>query len=197
MLFGCGGGGGSPPAPAPLGQGSFWAADFTSNGSYVVNSAKVAEGAHCYVYLENGQTVLQATINNIANQFDNVIYPADTAAFGSEPTPGIDGDPKIFILLLNVRDGFTPKSQSFVAGYFNPANEYALSSQNPDSSQKEILYLNVNPATYFIPGSIDFYATMAHEFQHMIHWEQKSHQQDVLDETWLDEAMAPRLCQCL
>ncbi len=191
LLFGCGGGGGSPPAPATLGQGSFWAVDFTNNDSpYVVNAAKVAEGAYCYIYLENGETVPQATITAIANQFDTVVYPADTAAFGSEPNPGIDLDPKIYILLLNVRDGFTSGSTSFVAGYFDPTNEYALSSQNPGSNQKEILYLNVNPATHFVPGSIDFYATMAHEFQHLIHWEQKTDQQKVLDDTWLDEAMA-------
>ncbi len=190
ILFGCGGGGGSPPTPAPLGLGSFWAVDFISNGSYVVNAAKVAEGAHCYVYLENGQNVDSTTINAIANQFDTVIYPTDTVAFGNEPNPGIDGDPKIYILLLNVRDGFNPGSPSFVAGYFDPTSKYALSSQNPDSNQKEILYLNVNPATQFIPGSIDFYATIAHEFQHLIHWEQKTHQRNVSDETWLDEAMA-------
>jgi hypothetical protein len=31
---------------------------------------------------------------------------------------------------------------------------------------------------------------MAHELQHMIHWEQKTHQRGVLDDTWLDEAMS-------
>jgi hypothetical protein len=190
VLFGCGGGGGSS-TPTPLGEGSFWADDFTSSGFYVVNSTKVGEGNNCHIYLENGQSVTQTAIDKIISQFDSAIYPGDTSAFGAEPNPGIDGDPKIYILLLNVRDGFVSgKSASYIAGYFDSTNEYALTSQNAHSNQKEILFLNINPAARIDPTKVEFFATLAHEFQHMIHWERKTHQQGVADDTWLDEAMA-------
>lgn len=195
ILAGCGGGGGggggASQAPAPLAAGSFWAVDFTSSSFYVVNASEIGQGNFCHVYLENGQTVSQSAINDIIAQFDNAIHPGDSAAFGDEPNPGIDGDPKIYILLLNVRDGFVPGvSTTLIAGYFDPTNEYALSTQNAHSNQKEILFLNINPAAKINPNGTGFFATIAHEFQHMIHWEQKTHQRGLNDDTWIDEAMA-------
>ncbi|KAF0218343.1 MAG: hypothetical protein FD174_2960 [Geobacteraceae bacterium] len=200
VLFGCGGGG-SPtqsPTQGPLQSGqvavSFWATDFTatatSDSYYQTTATKVAEGVHCYVYLEQGQTVSQTALDTIVNQFDTNIYPRGTTAFGSEPNPGIDGDPKIYILLLNVRDGFSFRTNpTFVAGYFDPNSEYAP-NQFAFSNQKEILYMNINHATGAVPGDTEFNSTIAHEFQHIIHWEQKAHQRNLNDDTWLAEAMA-------
>jgi hypothetical protein len=186
VLFGCGGGGGDS-APTVLGEGSFWAVNFTTTGYYVVNAAKVGEGVNCYVYLENGQTASQSAINAIITQFDTAIYTNLNTNFGSEPNPGIDNDPKIYIVLLNVADGFTPgTSNSFIAGYFDSRSEFLL----PNSNQKEILFMNINPATRVDPSGTEFFATIAHEFQHMIHWEQKSHLRNIVDDTWLDEAMS-------
>lgn len=189
MLAGCGSGGSSAPQPAATTL-NFWAFNFVTNTSYQTTATKVAEGTHCYVYLENGLSSNPSAgeITAIVNSFDNAVYPGDTAAFGGEPNPGVDGDPKVYILLLNIKDGFGPGSPSFLAGYFDPNNEYAVSGSN----LREILYMNVNPqlTSGFVPGSTDFMATVAHEFQHMIHWEQKTHQRGVLDDTWLDEAMA-------
>jgi len=191
LLFGCGGSGGSSPAPTPLGTGSFWAVNFTTTGYYVLNAARVGEGVNCYVYLENGQTVSQSAINAIIAQFDSSIYQNENTNFGSEPNPGIDNDPKIYIVLLKVQDGFTQgTSTSFIAGYFDPRSEYPLSSQNPNSNQKEIFFMNINPATGVDPSGTEFFATIAHEFQHMIHWEQKTHLNGIVDDTWIDEAMA-------
>jgi len=187
LAVGCGGGGGStlPPASGPT--TGFWATDFTTAQYYRINTTKVAEGVHCYIYLEQGQSVSQATINAIVHEFDTKIYPTDTATFGSEPNPGIDNDPKIYILLLDIRDGFDPiTNPSFVAGYFDPLNEYPV-SQNPNSNQKEMLYMDIYPT---VPGSLTFFTIMAHEFQHMIHWEQKTALLGVVDDTWLDEGMA-------
>ncbi|RII28409.1 MAG: hypothetical protein CXR31_00550 [Geobacter sp.] len=206
VLAGCGGGGGgggssTPPVlPAPA-QAKFWAADLsTSTASYYqVTANKVAEGAHCYIYLEQGQTVSSANIDKIQNEFDTTIYPDVTTAFGSEPNPGIDNDPKIYILLLSIKDGFNyPANPSYIAGFFDPLNEYST-AQHANSNQKEMFYMNVNPAvaTWFAPASIDFFRTLAHEFQHMIHWEQKDHLRNLHDDTWLDEGMgmvSPAYC---
>jgi hypothetical protein len=191
VLFGCGGGGGGSSAPTPLGEGSFWADDFTNGSFYVVNATNVKNGVYCHIYVEKGQTVTSTAIDAIINQFDSSIYQNENVNFGNEPNPGIDNDPQIYILLLNVKDGFVPgQSTSFVAGYFDPTNEYALTSQNSHSNQKEILFMNINPSAHIDPAKVEFFAILAHEFQHMIHWEQKTHRQGVTDETWLDEAMA-------
>lgn len=190
LLSGCGGGGGgggeSTPSTAATGT-SFWAYDLTRDTYYTVNATEVAEGAYCHIYLEQGQSVSQADIDAIQNEFDNIIHPKLVEGFGSEPNPGIDSDPKMFILLLKVRDGFNSvTSTSYVAGYFDPANEYADSNSN----RKEIIYMNINPDIGIDPSGTDFFSTVAHEFQHLIHWEQKRHQRNVSDDAWLDEAMS-------
>jgi hypothetical protein len=170
----------------------FWAYDFASNGNYFVSATGVGEGTHCVVYLEQGRTVDQNTINSIISQFDDAIYPNETSTFGSEPNPGIDNNAKIFIFLLDIRDGYTQGS-SYINGYFNPLDEHDASI-SPYSNQKEIFYMDINPG---IPGSSEFLRTLAHEFQHMINWQQKTNLRGVYEDTWLDEAMseiAPVVC---
>ena len=68
--------------------------------------------------------LLPEAIEKVKNEFDENIYPNLKDAFGDEPNMGIDGDPKVYILLLNVRDGFSGSSPSYIAGYFDPSNEY-------------------------------------------------------------------------
>ncbi len=174
----------------------FWAADFSKDvpTAYQVNAAKAGEGAHCYIYLEEGAEVSRESIDAIIREFDITIYPVATTIFGSEPIPGADSDSKIYVMLLNIRDGYNGTSKpSYIAGYFDPGNEYPGSS-SPFSNEKEMLYMDINPAN---AGSPKFMGTLAHEFQHMIHWEQKEHRYAVNDDTWLNEGMseiAPVYC---
>ena len=128
------------------------------------------------------------------SEFDEIIHPGVTGTFGSEPNPGIDNNPKIQILLLDIKDGYNGTTQStYIAGYFDPGNEYPAGTY-PYSNEKELLYMDIYPA---VPASMRFFTTLAHEFQHMVHWEQKDNSYGVSDETWLDEAMseiAPVYC---
>ncbi len=194
-LTGCGGGGSAPAfsaVPAKNNAGttvSFRAANFSSDVPqvYTMKATKMAEGAHCYVYLENGQTVSADRIQAIVDEFDNTIYPKDTATFGGEPNPGVDNDPKIYILLLDIRDGFNGTTNpGYIAGYFDPGDEYPVNIES-SSNQKEMVYMDIYPAS---PGSAGFFNTLAHEFQHMIHWQQKDHLRNVSDDTWLNEGMS-------
>jgi hypothetical protein len=194
-LVSCGGGGGSnqsgPPACPPCAsqETSFWAADLITNSYYCVCAAEVSAGLHSRIFVEHNRT-LPFVLSGLQNEFDTKIYPSDTSNFGSEPNPGIDNDSLITILLLNIKDGFNGAG-SYVAGYFDPGNEYPLSA-NPVSNQREMFYMNINPIL-IITSSVtadEFYTTLAHEFQHMIHWEQKTHIMNLDDDTWLDEAMS-------
>ncbi len=164
-------------------QTSFWAYDFNPPGSYYQLTATLQRiGTHCYVYVENGQTVSSTVLDNIVAEFDNNIYGSDTTIFGSEPNPGIDGDTHITILLLNIRDPYYyGNGNVYVAGYFTAADEYSrvwISSSN----EREMFYMDTSPAT---PGSNSFYGTLAHEFQHMIHWNHDSN-----EETWVNEGLS-------
>ena len=192
-LSSCGGGGGGTSAPAACTCSTgtpFWALDLTTSTFYCACATKVAEGTHSYIYVENSSNLTLADVTPLMNEFDTRIYPTDTSNFGSEPNPGIDNDPKITILLLNIRDGFNlPLSTSFTAGYFDSGNEYPRSA-NPYSNLREMFYMNINPALLAHITTTAFYTTLAHEFQHMIHWEQKTHLKNLLDDTWLNEAMS-------
>lgn len=172
----------------------FWAYDFDFNSTYFAPASFVGEGDHCLIYLEENQLVDPNAINEIVNQFDNVIYTNEILAFGEEPNPGIDGNPKVFIFLLDIKDGYMPPSGSYIAGYFNPLDEYNISATNLYSNQKELFNMDINPA---VPGDRTFLRTLAHEFQHMISWNQKTNLRGVSEDTWLEEALseiAPLFC---
>jgi hypothetical protein len=170
---------------------TFWAQNVDDDTYYQVQATRVAEGTHCYIYLQDGLEAGQATIENLLYEFDNRIYPTDTTWFGSEPNPGADGDPKIYILLLDIHQIGTAET-GFVSGYFSNINEYsrAVSSDGfvrPYSNQKEMFYVDIVRQTADDPFVL---RTLAHEFQHMIHWEQKFHQRGVVDDLWVNEAMS-------
>ena len=147
-------------------------------------------GKHCYVYVQNGQKVDQKTVDKLANAFDNKIYPTDRQMFGNEWSPGIDDDARITLLLLDIKDGYNPNTgnYAYTGGYFNAGDCYTK-AKYPTSNQKEMLYLDINPSD---PTSDKFLSVVAHEFQHMIHWNH-----DPKEYTWLNESMsqlAPYLC---
>jgi hypothetical protein len=143
---------------------------------YKLNATLKKVANHAYIFVEDGQTVSNADINHVANEFDNTIYPNDTNTFGSEPD--VDGDPKIFILLLNIRDKnyHDPTYPFYIAGYFQSYQE----TTEPYSNHKDMIYIDVNPGN---PGTSEY--TIAHEFQHMIHWNQ-----DADEELWINEGLA-------
>lgn len=196
QFCGCGGGGGSSSSvpvsttgldtPPETEDVSFFAYDFVHDTSYTVSASKVSEGDHCHIYLQKGQSVTQSAIDAVKNEFDSTVYPKVRTAFGDEPNPGVDGDSKVYILLLKVLDGYSSSSPSYIAGYFDSTNEY----DTPPTNKKEMIFMNINPAPGIVAGDADFDDTLAHEFQHMIHWEQKTHLKNLIDDTWLDEAMS-------
>jgi len=134
-LSSCGGGGVRISRPVLLCEPGdvVLAANFTTNSYYCICAAEVATAVtgtqHSRIFVEHGRA-LPLLLSGLQTEFDTNIYPADTSNFGSEPNPGIDNDPLITILLLNIRDGLSGASSSYVAGYFDPGNEYPLSA-NP------------------------------------------------------------------
>lgn len=160
----------------------WWATNLVTYSEYEVSSTCRAIGNYCYIFVEDAlweNRVNQDAVNSIKDAFDNStpanpnkgIYQIDVETFG-EP-PDVDMDPRIVILILDIKDGFTG-SGGYVAGYFYSANEYpdgdpALGGIR--SNFAEIYYIDANPADLnTVSGLQDGMATTAHEFQHMIHW---------------------------
>jgi len=124
-----------------------------------------------------------AALQNLANEFDTNIYPKERSVFGSEWTPGIDNDPKITVLILQLIND--------AGGYINTADEYSK-SQSAISNEREMFYLNALFAKE--PRAKAF---LAHEFQHLITFYQKTKLYNLEEDVWLNEARseyAPTLC---
>lgn len=115
-------------------------------------------------------------LKDLGREFDNKIYPTLTSRFGFEWKPGIDEDEKITVLVHPMIEG--------AGGYFNSGDEYPR-LQNPESNQREMVYLN---ASYL--DSQNAKSFLAHEFTHLITFNQKDKIYGVSEETWLNESRA-------
>ncbi|HOT76344.1 MAG TPA: hypothetical protein PK467_11185 [Candidatus Wallbacteria bacterium] len=168
-------------------------------------SAKLrAIGSHCYIYEDVSTpypylTITDGEAERFKNAFDSEIYPLITGAFGSEPNPGIDNDSRIYILFTH-----NVNKQS-AAGYFDSTNQLTQAkldssveyNKNPSgykyySNEKEIFYMAVPKNT--LKGEAyqnNTLGVLAHEFQHMINWNQHSIKNpDILEESWLNEGLS-------
>ncbi len=154
---------------------SWWVADLAADTYYKDQSTCRGIGKHCYVFVEDSMwttRVTQEAVDSIINDFDNTtpanpsrgIFETDSLVFGSPPD--VDGDPKIIILICNIRDGFTGTG-GYVEGFFDPKQEVGGSYSN----SAEIYYLDANPTDLTHSNGVrSAMSTAAHEFQHMINY---------------------------
>ncbi len=128
---------------------------------------------HTYFWVENGTDVNENDMKALMDTFEKEIYPKDREFFGSEWAPGVDGDPHIFVLYAN-------DIGSNIAGYYNSSDQF-----NP------IVKKYSNGHESFVIGTTQdlgdeyTYATLAHEFVHMIQFPS-----DRNDVSWLSEGFA-------
>ncbi len=158
---------------------------FDREGRTFVESRLYYTGEHAYFFLDkNFETTFSGnfsvdfgvSVRELAKEFDETIYPKTRKLLGSEWSPGIDNDPRIFVLLTPIKGG--------AGGYFRIEDEYPKST-HANSNEREMLYLNADAVTSRIAPSY-----LAHEFQHLIHFYQKEKLGGVRDDTWLNEAFS-------
>lgn len=120
------------------------------------------------------QNELLLEVGDLAREFDEVIYPRIRAVFGSEHTPGIDEDSKITVLLTRMLDE--------AGGYFREEDS-VLGIRDASSNEREMVYLNAR----HMKERNRMRAFLAHEFQHLITFHQKTVQKGIQEEVWLNE----------
>lgn len=151
----------------------FYVTDYNDE-IYEVEATLQYATEHAYFWIDNNAQFDPADLEKLANTFENKIYPTDRRFFGSEWTPGIDGDPHIYILFAR-RLGF------YLAGYFSSADEINPFIR-PTSNGHEMFVMNIDNVEL---ADAYTYGTLAHEFQHMIHWNL-----DRNETTWLNEGFS-------
>ena len=144
---------------------------------------KLSQNAYFYIENEwyqnlskNEKEIIEQSLKILAQEFDQTIYPELTSNYGQEWKPGIDNDKHITILFHQMKED--------VGGYFNSGDEYPT-IQSPMSNEREMIYLNADHLKYEVIRSY-----VAHEFVHLITFNQKERLRGVSEEIWLNEARA-------
>lgn len=127
-----------------------------------------------YMWVQEGYSIETNRVQQAADRFAQEVYEPARAIFGSEASPGIDGDVRLHVL-------HTDDLGAGIAGYFYSESQYPQEAI-PSSNEREMFFISVNMFNY----GVDYYlSVMAHEFQHMIHWAV-----DANEESWLNEGLS-------
>ena len=154
----------------------FWAANVDTNQHFQVEAELLYKNDVVYVWAERRHGLDPEAMAASADRFARNIYPQVRAFFGAEANPGIDADRRLHILhATNLGRG--------IAGYFSSADAFS-SLANPFSNQKEMFTISLDWLRRI--DDYEVYETvLAHEFQHMVHWNN-----DRNEETWVNEGMS-------
>ena len=122
-----------------------------------------------------------ANLTYLLHEFDTNIYPTDTQYFGELIARGDEGQ-KVWVLIHNIRDeSYYEDFEYYVAGYFS-SSENAENNKNMFHIDSYDWQNRVGPdgaRPYLYEG------VFAHEFEHMIHFDQDSD-----EPSWVDEGLA-------
>jgi hypothetical protein len=156
---------------------TFWVSNQDTSKSFQVTAELLYITPHVYMWFQQGgrQPSLNA-IKRSADQFETKIYPTTRRYFGPEESPGVDGDPHLYILHARGVGGS-------VAGYFGSGSSYPK-AVSPYSNEAQLFVINLDSLGQAV-GSADYEAVLAHEFQHMIH-----SAVDLNEDTWLNEGLS-------
>jgi hypothetical protein len=178
-------------------NGNFWAHDFATNKRYRLQADKIAEGVNCTVWVENKSAADLEIAQSIADKFDDKIYQLMLETFGFNFVQNSttyntltytdalgDGDGKLCILLLDIKDGSGPESGAYVAGYFWSNDLYT----GQYSNKRDMIYINKIDNMDKIET---VYSTIVHELQHLMSYvtSVRVRSGKVLD-IWIDEGLS-------
>ncbi len=150
----------------------FFALDLPNMRLQSVPAVLRAVSPHAYWYVEDGVGVSDEDVVRTATLFEGEIYPRVTSDFGSEWSPGIDGDPRTTILHVRLTG---------LAGYFSSMDEHPASAF-PFSNEREMIYMDANERFF---GTSMYLSVLAHELQHLVHWNA-----DPTEEAWVGEGLS-------
>lgn len=139
-----------------------------------INARLVYMNDVLYMWVQDGYSLDENRLKTAADRFAAEIYQPVRDVFGSELSPGVDGDPRLHILHSN-------DLGAGIAGYFYSESQYPQAAV-PTSNQREMFFVSVG----MLNSGVDYYLSiLAHEFQHMIHWAV-----DANEPSWMNEGLS-------
>lgn len=152
----------------------FWVSNQDTVENTQIDATLLYITPHAYFWAQDGVETDPEEVKKITDAFEEKMYPINREFFGSEWTPGIDGDEHIYLLYARGLGGN-------IAGYFSSAAESNPLIQEYSNAHEMFLFNADNS-----PLSDEYtYSVLAHEFQHMIHWKQ-----DLNETSWINEGFS-------
>lgn len=165
------------PRPEPYKVGdrrAFWVRNVDRYEFFQADAILQYVTAHLYFWIEDGLLYDAGDLRLLAESFESQIYPTTREFFGSEWTPGVDRDPHLYVV-------YTRGLGGRVAGYYSSSDEYHPLAY-PYSNGHEMFVISADRMDL---GREVTFGVLAHEFQHMIHWNT-----DRDESTWLNEGLS-------
>jgi len=154
--------------------------DLSEREELTANLIKITPELYFYVderwWNFSPQNEIYQALSDLGEEFENKIYPTLTSTFDSEWKPGIDEDARITVLIHPMIEE--------AGGYFRSNDEY-FKLQVTNSNEREMIYLN---SEYIRSSCVKSF--LAHEFLHLITFNQKERKYGVEEDVWLNEARA-------
>jgi len=166
----------TPPSYKMGDKAQFWVSNSDTQEHHQVTAELKYMTDHVAMWVEQGVKFNQKDLEASANRFEQKTYPTNREFFGSEWTPGVDNDVRLNIL-------HSRGLGDTVAGYYSSADEYSR-KVNEYSNEREMFYVSADSGNAK-PNSEFYDGTLAHEFQHMIHWAN-----DRNEDSWVNEGMS-------
>ncbi len=152
----------------------FWIVNSDTNDHRQITAVLQYITPHLYMWLEQGAAVNLDALRASADLFESHTYLANRRIFGSEWSPGVDGDVHLHVLHARGLGAGT-------GGYYWSADEHPR-QVHEYSNEREMFYANLDTVAV---GSAYYDGMLAHEFQHMIHWHM-----DLNEDLWVNEGLA-------
>ncbi len=154
----------------------FWILDWDNHTYNQVTATLSYQTTHVNVFIQDGAALDEIELKQLVDRFEEQTYPATRQFFGQEWSPGVDGDPRLALLVGGPYG-------SYISGYQHSQDEYSTLIY-PYSNEMEIIY--ITPASV-VRGDD---CLLAHEYTHLIQWAT-----DRYEATWINEGMAELACQ--
>jgi len=175
---------------------SFFTIDFTSSSYATIKAVCKKKTSHSYIFvgtadLDEGRVSVE-DVDGFYTAFETAtpagsldpargIYDLVTSIYGNPPNRF--SEEAVYILIHDIKDSYNPDQgkRVYIAGYFSPTDQTTGSFSN----RKNLINVDCYPQNPAGDGAL---ATVAHEFQHLIH-----NGQDPDEDTnglWVDEGAA-------
>jgi immune inhibitor A len=167
----------TPPVESVGTSKPFWTYDFAAKKNLRITATLRIQTPNAKWWVQDDITVDVTALQQNADFFESNIYPTNRRLYGSEWSPGVDGDPRIDIMVARI-----PGS---AAGYYSSTDELPL-WVNEFSAEREMVYINSLAAR---AGTPYLNSVVAHEFCHMIQFGHNKR-----SSVWFNEGQA-QLCE--